>query len=179
MQARYYDPVIGRFYSNDPVGTIGHFSKGNIHGFNRFAYANNNPYKYTDPDGKFALPLLLTPPALAAMGKAAAFVGSAIAAAWTGSEAINALNESSESNSQNGKGKKAKDSGKNSKHGKNGQAGRGDKAQDQVADLEKQLEGATGKKETTKIKQKLKNIKKNNDSKNKGEEHGKRNKKQG
>jgi uncharacterized protein RhaS with RHS repeats len=45
MQARYYDPVIGRFYSNDPVGF------NNVHNFNRYAYANNNPYKYTDPDG--------------------------------------------------------------------------------------------------------------------------------
>lgn len=51
MQARYYDPVIGRFYSNDPVGTMGHLSGGNIQGFNRYAYANNNPYKYVDPDG--------------------------------------------------------------------------------------------------------------------------------
>jgi RHS repeat-associated protein len=47
MQARYYDPVIGRFYSNDPVGFI-----GNPHSFNRYAYANNNPYKYVDPDGR-------------------------------------------------------------------------------------------------------------------------------
>ncbi|WP_249118577.1 RHS repeat-associated core domain-containing protein [Pseudoalteromonas sp. NEC-BIFX-2020_015] len=45
MQARYYDPVIGHFYSNDPVGFT------NIHTFNRYAYANNNPYKYIDPDG--------------------------------------------------------------------------------------------------------------------------------
>ncbi|MEP1444751.1 MAG: RHS repeat-associated core domain-containing protein [Paraglaciecola sp.] len=48
MQARYYDPVIGRFYSNDPVGF------NNVHNFNRYAYANNNPYKYTDPDGRDA-----------------------------------------------------------------------------------------------------------------------------
>ena len=46
MQARYYDPVIGRFYSNDPIGFR------DIHSFNRYAYANNNPYKYVDPDGK-------------------------------------------------------------------------------------------------------------------------------
>jgi len=46
MQARYYDPVIGRFYSNDPVGFT------NVHTFNRYAYANNNPYKYGDPDGR-------------------------------------------------------------------------------------------------------------------------------
>ena len=51
MQARYYDPVIGRFYSNDPLDALGHLNKGDIHGFNRYAYANNNSYKYTDPDG--------------------------------------------------------------------------------------------------------------------------------
>jgi len=52
MQARYYDPVIGRFYSNDPVGF------NNVHNFNRYAYANNNPYKYTDPDGNNAIRIL-------------------------------------------------------------------------------------------------------------------------
>ena len=59
MQARYYDPVIGRFYSNDPMGAFSHLSKGNIHGFNRYAYANNNPYKYTDPDGRESLGVLI------------------------------------------------------------------------------------------------------------------------
>lgn len=52
MQARYYDPVIGRFYSNDPIDAVSHLSTLNwIHGFNRYAYANNNPYRYIDPDG--------------------------------------------------------------------------------------------------------------------------------
>jgi len=45
MQARYYDPVIGRFYSNDPIGFR------DVHSFNRYAYANNNPYRYSDPTG--------------------------------------------------------------------------------------------------------------------------------
>lgn len=54
MQARYYDPNIGRFYSVDPVD---YTPQNPIHSFNRFAYANNNPYKYTDPDGN--LPILL------------------------------------------------------------------------------------------------------------------------
>jgi len=49
MQARYYDPTIGRFYGVDPAP----FS--NVQNFNRFAYANNNPYKYTDPNGKKSL----------------------------------------------------------------------------------------------------------------------------
>ncbi len=54
MQQRYYDPLIGRFYSNDPVDFMGHMQRGNpTMGFNRYAYANNNPYKYTDPDGEF------------------------------------------------------------------------------------------------------------------------------
>ena len=48
MQARYYDPVIGRFYSNDPVG----FNPNNIHSFGRYTYGNNNPYRYTDSDGR-------------------------------------------------------------------------------------------------------------------------------
>ena len=47
MQARYYDPIIGRFYSNDPVGYTGEADT-----FNRYAYVANNPFKYTDPTGK-------------------------------------------------------------------------------------------------------------------------------
>lgn len=50
MQARYYDPVIGRFYSNDPVGWT---PKNPVMSFNRYLYVNNNPYKYTDPNGEF------------------------------------------------------------------------------------------------------------------------------
>jgi len=58
MQARYYDPVIGRFYSNDPVDAFSHLGTPNgIHGFNRYAYANNNPYMYTDPTGKSSDPI--------------------------------------------------------------------------------------------------------------------------
>ncbi|VUD51028.1 tRNA3(Ser)-specific nuclease WapA [Thalassocella blandensis] len=62
MQARYYDPLIGRFYSNDPVGFIEHLNGGQgIQGFNRYAYVNNNPYRYTDPDGRKLKQLLKGP----------------------------------------------------------------------------------------------------------------------
>ncbi len=52
MQARYYDAEIGRFYSNDPMTySLDH----PIMSFNRYAYANNNPYNYTDPNGEVPL----------------------------------------------------------------------------------------------------------------------------
>ncbi|MBL0689847.1 MAG: RHS repeat-associated core domain-containing protein [Pseudoalteromonas sp.] len=52
MQARYYDPVIGRFYSNDPKSSQSFLAVGRIHGFNRYTYAANNPYRYVDPSGE-------------------------------------------------------------------------------------------------------------------------------
>ena len=48
MQARYYDPSVGRFVSTDPVEP----SAGNPFNFNRFAYANNSPIDNMDPDGR-------------------------------------------------------------------------------------------------------------------------------
>ena len=48
MQQRYYDPEVGRFLSVDPLEADAE-KDGN---FNRYWYANNNPYRYTDPDGR-------------------------------------------------------------------------------------------------------------------------------
>jgi hypothetical protein len=48
MQQRYYDPVVGRFLSVDPVGVFTADGKN----FNRYWYADNNPYRYIDPDGR-------------------------------------------------------------------------------------------------------------------------------
>ena len=45
MQQRYYDPIAGRFLSTDPVAA-------NPASFNRYWYANNNPYGNIDPDGR-------------------------------------------------------------------------------------------------------------------------------
>ncbi|WP_032607077.1 RHS repeat domain-containing protein [Pseudomonas avellanae] len=50
MGERYYDPLLGRFMGTDPVD----FQEGNLHSFNRYAYANNNPYKFSDPSGLYA-----------------------------------------------------------------------------------------------------------------------------
>lgn len=47
-QQRYYDPGIGRFLSVDPV-TADSASGAN---FNRYWYANNNSYRFVDPDGR-------------------------------------------------------------------------------------------------------------------------------
>ena len=49
MQARYYDPTIGRFLSIDPVGFME--SGYNPGMFNRYSYAVNNPTNLTDPTG--------------------------------------------------------------------------------------------------------------------------------
>ncbi|TBU74089.1 RHS repeat-associated core domain-containing protein [Phytopseudomonas daroniae] len=46
--ARYYDPVVGRFLAIDPVGV----DAGRPVSFNRYAYANNSPYGFVDPDGR-------------------------------------------------------------------------------------------------------------------------------
>ncbi|MBN8480990.1 MAG: hypothetical protein J0L88_05290 [Xanthomonadales bacterium] len=45
MQQRYYDPYAGRFLAVDPVAA-------NAGSFNRYWYANNNPYRFIDPDGR-------------------------------------------------------------------------------------------------------------------------------
>jgi RHS repeat-associated protein len=39
---RYYDPQIGRFLSRDPANST----------FSLYAYGNNNPYRFVDPDGR-------------------------------------------------------------------------------------------------------------------------------
>lgn len=48
MQQRYYDPMIGRFLSVDPVEAL----DDPVMMFGRYHYANNNPFKFIDPDGR-------------------------------------------------------------------------------------------------------------------------------
>ena len=42
-RARWYDPQLGRFISEDPIGLAG--------GINSFAYVRNNPARFSDPSG--------------------------------------------------------------------------------------------------------------------------------
>ncbi|MGV6493261.1 RHS repeat domain-containing protein [Stenotrophomonas rhizophila] len=50
MQQRYYEPEAGRFLSVDPVTAY----SNPIGQFNRYRYADSNPYRFVDPDGRMA-----------------------------------------------------------------------------------------------------------------------------
>mgnify|MGYP004559542351 CR=1 FL=1 len=49
MNARLYDPLLGRFLSPDPYVQAPDFTQN----FNRYSYALNNPLKFTDDSGEF------------------------------------------------------------------------------------------------------------------------------
>ena len=59
MNARLYDPVLGRFFSPDPQVQ----SPFSTQGFNRYSYCGNNPVMYVDEDGELAwfIPLIAAP----------------------------------------------------------------------------------------------------------------------
>ncbi|MCA3171038.1 MAG: RHS repeat-associated core domain-containing protein, partial [Burkholderiales bacterium] len=50
-RARYYDPVLKRFLSEDPIGLAG----GSL---SFYTYVNGNPVMFTDPEGLSAVPSL-------------------------------------------------------------------------------------------------------------------------
>ena len=51
MNARLYDPLLGRFLSPDPYVQAPDFTQN----FNRYSYALNNPLRYTDVSGVFVI----------------------------------------------------------------------------------------------------------------------------
>jgi RHS repeat-associated protein len=88
--ARWYDPTLGRFVAVDPAG----FREEDLNSFNAYAYANNNPYRFIDPDGNivtetalvFAGTAVVTAADAAIVG-AIVVVGTAalsVAASWLG-----------------------------------------------------------------------------------------------
>jgi RHS repeat-associated protein len=48
MQQRYYDSALAGFLTNDPNGVDKEFARN----FSRLSYAANNPFRFTDPDGR-------------------------------------------------------------------------------------------------------------------------------
>ncbi|CAN7409186.1 RHS repeat-associated core domain-containing protein [Acidovorax sp. LjRoot117] len=96
MGARYYMPLLGRFTGIDPV----EFVPEQPHSFNRYAYANNNPYRYVDPDGRYAIPLLALATVLVVAGNSDAMKPENIALrakslSQAGERLSNALNRAS------------------------------------------------------------------------------------
>jgi Bacterial toxin 33 len=67
----------------DPVGV----DENNVHSHNRYAYGNNNPYRYVDPDGRAAQALLCVNP-VACVGVAV----TTVAMAYYGNKAMQDTN---------------------------------------------------------------------------------------
>ncbi|MDP3670713.1 MAG: RHS repeat-associated core domain-containing protein [Telluria sp.] len=88
MQQRYYDPIAGRMLSIDPV--VADANTGSS--FNRYKYAENNPYAFVDPDGRHAVAAVFTGGVILMVGaykyatdpKARAVINRAIASAIGG-----------------------------------------------------------------------------------------------
>jgi len=77
LRARFFNPRTGRFTQQDPL-----FRANNSHGLNvytirqtanLYVFVMNNPTRFADPSGKFAVPLLLKP--AAPLAKAVAEAG--------------------------------------------------------------------------------------------------------
>lgn len=79
---RYYDPVLARFVSVDPADV----DPEQPFSFNRYIYANNNPYRYRDVDGRWPTPVL-------GINIIEGFFGAAMGAytGWTATHDINGL----------------------------------------------------------------------------------------
>ena len=82
LQTRYYDPITGRFISQDGVE---YADPESINGLNLYAYCGNNPVMYVDPTGTAFLLFLFA----AIVGFAVGFAGSAIVQATTNEGEVN------------------------------------------------------------------------------------------
>lgn len=92
MQQRYYDAAIGAMLSVDPVTAY----EKPVTNFCRYCYARNNPYRFTDPDGRDSVGEMIDANAMAAAsrGNSVATYGWAFAGAtWKtfGAEGISQI----------------------------------------------------------------------------------------
>ena len=85
LVTRYYDPVVGRFISQD---ALDYADPDTINGLNLYAYCGNNPVMNVDPTGEFLLSILaiLGISALvgAAVGVVGTFMGDVVTSAISG-----------------------------------------------------------------------------------------------
>ncbi len=79
MNARLYDPLLGRFLSPDPYVQVPFMSQN----FNRYSYALNNPLRFTDASGEF-IPFLI----VAAIGFGIGYTSYGIATGNWGFDAV-------------------------------------------------------------------------------------------
>ncbi|OAV69111.1 Cell wall-associated polypeptide CWBP200 [Bacteroidales bacterium Barb6XT] len=93
MNARLYDPLIGRFFSPDPK-----MMDGETQALNRYSYAMNNPLAYTDPSGEelilaivsmvtFVATLIITAATTVTLGAVAGAVMTGVTLAGSGASA--------------------------------------------------------------------------------------------
>lgn len=80
MNARLYDPMLGRFLSPDPYVQMPDFSQN----YNRYSYCLNNPLAYVDKDGKSIFGFLIAVVAGALIGSATSFTAYAVSTLITG-----------------------------------------------------------------------------------------------
>ena len=80
LNARYYDPQIGRFICPDDISYL---DPTTINGLNLYAYCGNNPVMYSDPSGHIAITTFLI-----GMGIAALIGAGVGAASYVGSEVV-------------------------------------------------------------------------------------------
>jgi RHS repeat-associated protein len=85
LRARAYDPLLARFLGRDTFGGVASAPQT----ANRYSYAANNPFRYTDPSGRFIQAALDHPGELASLAVSLTVVPGLALAAWaavTGSD---------------------------------------------------------------------------------------------
>ncbi|MES2344805.1 MAG: RHS repeat-associated core domain-containing protein [Chlamydiota bacterium] len=87
---RYYDPELARWLTTDPAGFID--------STNFYQYVYNNPFRYTDLNGEFAIPLLiwgagLIFPSLTTIITTAVYTAAAATVTYVGYKAVEVFNQ--------------------------------------------------------------------------------------